>query len=847
MSKTCVTTRMVGVVCLLCAWAAPVLAQTPEIVFASASPLSRTDVAVNATGTHIAVLTTAAIDPTDTDGLQDLYVRDVAAATWQRVPGASLLRPGDDGLALWGLSDDGRYLGFQTMPSGCGAVRRIDLTTSTIDTLFAFCDSAAPTPQPLPAGYPVGVMSRDGSTFALTSRMGYPVVDPWTLHTVRVGESPLTLGLTCHFQPHQPVLCDFPPALSADGDKVANVDFVPYGRGLLVRDTATGDVTAASVDIPSRVLGPLAGTPDLAWLALPAASRGGVVRPSTGEYDPLTSEGLPAFALTDDAQLVLTSPAPTTPRHLVSGAAMFDRRWRTLTPLHGEPIALANDGHAAVTLVRDTGTWTVTRWVLDADADGLPDSWEQTFGLNPADPSDAGADPNGDGTTTLEAYRGGLHPTATTAARRYLAEGASGSFETRLSLFNPSATPAAVVVALMGADGERWQTAIGLPPFGRTDLPLDQLAAFDASAYSIVVDADHPVVVERRMGLSGRVHASAAAPAASTTWYFAEGATLNALQTFYLLQNPNDAPVDVTLEYLFQPQGREVQTVTLAPRSRTTIWANQAGPAFASAEFALVVHAAAPIVAERSMYRPLGPSLGSSATNAVGVTAPDTAWWFAEGAVGSFFDMFVLVANPGTSPATVTAQFRPEGAPAFSRIFTVPAGARYTIWVDQEGVPPPVTAVSVALTSDAPIVAERVMWWGALPGDPLGWSDGHAEFGATSRGHRFGIADLELDAATGTESFVLVDADTGGAGTGQIRLTAYPSAGAPIERLLTVTDGRNTLWMAALVPDLAGQRFSATVEAVDGPAGRPALSVERALYAGWLMSGAAARATPLDP
>lgn len=563
----------------------------------------------------------------------------------------------------------------------------------------------------------------------------------------------------------------------------------------------------------------------------------------------MTSEGLPAFALTDDAQLVLTAPAPASVQDPPVGAGIFDRRWRTLTPLGAAetPLALAANGRAAVTIADKNGTWTLTRWVLDADADGVPDSWEQTFGLNPADPTDAGADPNGDGTTTLEAYRAGVHPTATLAARRYLAEGASSSFETTLSLFNTSATPAAAVVSLMGADGERWQTAIGLPPFGRNELRLDQLAAFDASAFSIVVDADHPLVVERRMALPGSVHASAAAPAASTTWYFAEGATLNALQTFYLLQNPNDAAVDVTLEYLFQPQGREVQTVTLAPRSRTTIWANQAGPAFAAAEFALVVHAAAPIVAERSMYRPLGPSLGSSATNAVGVTAPATSWWFAEGAVGGFFDMFVLVANPGTAPATVTAQFRPEGAAAFARMFTVPAGARSTVWVDQEGVPPPVTAVSVGLTSDAPVVAERVMWWGALPGDPLGWSDGHAEFGATSRDHRFGIADLEVDAATGTDSFVLVDADTGGAGTGQIRLTVHPSAGPPIERMLTVTDGRNTPWMAALVPELDGQRFSAIVEAVDGPAGPPALSVERALYARWLSSGAAARATPLDP
>ena len=42
--------------------------------------------------------------------------------------------------------------------------------------------------------------------------------------------------------------------------------------------------------------------------------------------------------------------------------------------------------------------------VLDADKDGLPDSWEQRYGLNPNDPSDAEKDKDGDGFTNLEEY-----------------------------------------------------------------------------------------------------------------------------------------------------------------------------------------------------------------------------------------------------------------------------------------------------------------------------------------------------------------------------------------------------------------------------------------------------------
>jgi len=49
--------------------------------------------------------------------------------------------------------------------------------------------------------------------------------------------------------------------------------------------------------------------------------------------------------------------------------------------------------------------------VADTDSDGMPDGFEVTYGLNPLDPSDAALDPDGDGISNLNEYLQGTDPT----------------------------------------------------------------------------------------------------------------------------------------------------------------------------------------------------------------------------------------------------------------------------------------------------------------------------------------------------------------------------------------------------------------------------------------------------
>jgi hypothetical protein len=458
----------------------------------------------------------------------------------------------------------------------------------------------------------------------------------------------------------------------------------------------------------------------------------------------------------------------------------------------------------------------------DADGDGLPNGWEQQFGLDAESsvfPNGADGDPDQDGLTNAQEFAAHSHPRG--VHRRYLAEGAGGSFfQTRLALVNVTSPASHVLLRFLRDDGVTITQDLVVLPGVRRTVDTIKVAGLEGASFSTVIESDVPVVVDRTMTWDGRrygAHAETSIAAPSTTWYFAEGSTSGPFDLFYLLQNPNDAPVTAHVRFV-RPLGLPPieKIYTLLPASRTTVIVDDADPALASTDVAAVITSDLPIIAERAMYlsRPGEPF--AAGHGGAGVAAPATQWFLAEGATGTFFELFILLMNPAEQAASCEVRYLTSSGATFIKPYVLPPNSRTTIWVDQENIPGlgqvlADAAVSTLVTSlnGVPIVVERAMWW--PDGD---WREAHVSAGATAAGRRWGIANGESGGPQGIETYALI-ANTSPV-AGQVNVGVILEDGRWLGRIYTVPgSSRFNVAVGQDFPDAVGRRFSILVEAGD--------------------------------
>jgi hypothetical protein len=304
-------------------------------------------------------------------------------------------------------------------------------------------------------------------------------------------------------------------------------------------------------------------------------------------------------------------------------------------------------------------------------------------------------------------------------------------------------------------------------------------------------------------------------------------------------------PADVTVTYLRLAFGAPiVKTYTVAASSRRTIWVDTEDPGLAEAEVSASIHATQPIVVERSMYLTNAGQPFAGGTAGMGAATIGTRWFLAEGATGSFFDMYVLIGNPSTSDATAQVTYLLSTGQNVTKTYTVHAQSRFTISVKDEDPALADAAVSVIVDSGSvPVVVERAMWWPA----PGNWYEGHGVLGAQTTGTRWGLAEGEEGGSTNLQTYVLIANTSAFAGSAQVTLLFEDGTSAEQDVALSASS-RVNVPIGAVFAQAAGKRFGVVVDSLGATPCQ--IVVERAMYSDangvtWA-AGTAALATKLQ-
>lgn len=310
-----------------------------------------------------------------------------------------------------------------------------------------------------------------------------------------------------------------------------------------------------------------------------------------------------------------------------------------------------------------------------------------------------------------------------------------------------------------------------------------------------------------------------------------------------------------------RPSGAPLErTYTVPGNSRFNIWVDQelfgGAASLSNTDVSAVfeVQNGVPVMVERAMYLTPPGGLAFTAGHAsAGATTPANTWFFAEGATGTYFDEYVLIANPGASASTVRATYLLDSGATHTKTYTVPAGSRFNIWVDDEtisGQGKVLADVALSIRLDVlagpPVVAERSMWW---PGPTSAtWLEAHNVLGATSAAARWGFAEGAVSSAPGNaDTYFLISNATTSAATVRVTLLFNGATAAESKTFTVAPTSRFNVNVRDQFPSALDKQFGALVESID--AAPVSIVVERAVYndasgVHWA-AGTAALGTPL--
>ena len=293
-------------------------------------------------------------------------------------------------------------------------------------------------------------------------------------------------------------------------------------------------------------------------------------------------------------------------------------------------------------------------------------------------------------------------------------------------------------------------------------------------------------------------------PAGTFRQYLAEGATSDFLAT--TLAMAGSAPILLTFQ---RSDGNAVREFLASSPAPIVVNVGDIS-GLEHAEFSTLAESPHPLVVDRTMTWDR-TRYGGHAESAV--SRPRVAWYFAEGATHSGFDLFYLLQNPGTEPALVDVCYLlpAPSAPLVKRYVVGPA-SRHTIWVNLEHALLAATDVSAIVQSanGVPILAERALY-ASRPGRVF--NAGHAAFGLADLSSEWYFAE----GSTGTMFDEFITIANPGESPADIDVTYLLPGGDTVSTVHQVAPAsRYTIWVDYDDPRLADTAVSAIVRTRNG-------------------------------
>lgn len=206
---------------------------------------------------------------------------------------------------------------------------------------------------------------------------------------------------------------------------------------------------------------------------------------------------------------------------------------------------------------------------------------------------------------------------------------------------------------------------------------------------------------------------------------------------------------------------------------------------------------------------PTGARLDGSTTQPT--SAPATTWGFPEGYTGVTFQQYLTVLNPGNTQANVTVLLAPQAASARNARtlrLVVPSRSRATANIRALNLDSTVKSVGMLISSDQPIVPERVIYFGEGTGSGKFGSTASSGSTAAAQSFQFGYGTSgglgANGAAQGDQQYITL-----------LNPTLY---GAPVQVTASFVDSLgHSVGNARVVMVAAGTRQTVGVDQALGP------------------------------